>query len=172
MRTWGNVLISHIVLVIPMSYPCHYTNLCPHLLQKGTDTHTHTHAHTHTHTPLMYKQKHSVTPEWEEVYERGRRKIVERQRDLHPHCSTDAAETDTLFMLFSCECEIWNKNKAHMVSSELWDTVILSTHTALMTEADSLWSLTHWVTLTSCFMFRIRNDQDIKVIKALKTDSA
>ncbi len=135
-------------------------------------THTHTHTHTPTHTPLMYKQKHSVMPEWEEVYERGRRKIVERQRDLHPHCSTDAAETDTLFMLFSCVCEIWNKNKAHMVSSELWDTVILSTHTALMTEADSLWSLTHWVTLTSCFMFRIRNDQDIKVVKALKTDSA
>ncbi len=71
-----------------------------------THTHTHTHKHTHTHTPLMYKQKHSVTPEWEEVYERGRRKIVERQRDLHPHCSTDAAETDTLFMLFSCD--VWD----------------------------------------------------------------
>ncbi len=28
--TWGNVLIRHLLLVIPMSYPCHYTNLCPH----------------------------------------------------------------------------------------------------------------------------------------------
>ncbi len=25
-----NVLINHLFLVIPMSYPCHYTNLCPH----------------------------------------------------------------------------------------------------------------------------------------------
>ncbi len=41
-----NVLINHL-LVIPMSYPCHYTNLCPH------KPHKHTHIkHTHiTHTP-------------------------------------------------------------------------------------------------------------------------
>ncbi len=25
-----NVLINHLLLVIPMLYPCHYTNLCPH----------------------------------------------------------------------------------------------------------------------------------------------
>ncbi len=36
-----NVLINHLLLVIPMSYPCHYTNLCPHK--------PHKHAHTHTH---------------------------------------------------------------------------------------------------------------------------
>ncbi len=35
-----NVLINHLLLVIPMSYPCHYTNLCPHK--------PHKHAHTHT----------------------------------------------------------------------------------------------------------------------------
>ncbi len=34
-----NVLINPFFLVIPMSYPCNYTNLCPHK-----------HAHTHTHT--------------------------------------------------------------------------------------------------------------------------
>ncbi len=39
-----NVLINHLLLVIPMSYPCHYTNLCPHK--------PHKHAHTHTHTAL------------------------------------------------------------------------------------------------------------------------
>ncbi len=37
-----NVLINHLLLVIPVSYPCHYTNLCPHK--------PHKHAHTHTHT--------------------------------------------------------------------------------------------------------------------------
>ncbi len=41
-----NVLINHLLLVIPMSYPCHYTNLCPHKPHK----HAHTHTHTHTHT--------------------------------------------------------------------------------------------------------------------------
>ncbi len=36
-----NVLINHLLLVIPMSYPCHYTNLCPHKPHKHTHTHTH-----------------------------------------------------------------------------------------------------------------------------------
>jgi len=36
-----NVLINHLLVVIPMSYPCHYTNLCPHK--------PHKHAHTHIH---------------------------------------------------------------------------------------------------------------------------
>ncbi len=43
-----NVLINHLLLVIPMSYPWHYTNLCPHKPHKHA--HTHTHARTHTHT--------------------------------------------------------------------------------------------------------------------------
>ncbi len=41
-----NVLINHLLLVIPVSYPCHYTNLCPHK--------PHKHAHTHTHTHKYY----------------------------------------------------------------------------------------------------------------------
>ncbi len=45
-----NVLINHLLLVIPMSYPCHYTNLCPHKPHKHAHTHTHTHTHMHTHT--------------------------------------------------------------------------------------------------------------------------
>ncbi len=39
-----NVLINHLPIVIPVSYPCHYTNLCPH------KPHKHTHTHTHIHT--------------------------------------------------------------------------------------------------------------------------
>ncbi len=46
-----NVLINHLLLVIPMSYPCHYTNLCPHKPHK----HAHTHTHTHTHTHILIK---------------------------------------------------------------------------------------------------------------------
>ncbi len=41
-----NVLINHLLLVIPMSYPCHYTNLCPHKPHKHAHTHTHTHWET------------------------------------------------------------------------------------------------------------------------------
>ncbi len=44
-----NVLINHLLLVIPMSYPCHYTNLCPH------KPHKHAHTHTHTHTQAAIK---------------------------------------------------------------------------------------------------------------------
>ncbi len=53
---WVNVLISHLLLVIPMSYPCHYTNLCPHVTNTHTHTHTHTHTCTraHTHTQTLY----------------------------------------------------------------------------------------------------------------------
>ncbi len=50
MGTWVNVLISHLLLVIPMSYPYHYTNLCPHMSQKRTRAHT----HTHTHILVLY----------------------------------------------------------------------------------------------------------------------
>ncbi len=42
-----NVLINHLLLVIPMLYPCHYTNLCPHKPHKHAPPHTHTHTHTH-----------------------------------------------------------------------------------------------------------------------------
>ncbi len=54
-----NVLINHLLLVIPMSYPCHYTNLCPHKPHK----HAHTHTHTHTHT----MQPHSLSVSIAEV---------------------------------------------------------------------------------------------------------
>ncbi len=44
-----NVLINHLLLIIPMSYLCHYTNLCPHKPHKHAHTHTHTHRHRHRH---------------------------------------------------------------------------------------------------------------------------
>ncbi len=43
----GSVLIKHLQIVIPLSYPCYYTNLCPHKPHKPAHTHTHTHTHTH-----------------------------------------------------------------------------------------------------------------------------
>ncbi len=61
-----NVLINHLLLVIPMSYPCHYTNLCPHKPHKHAHTHTHTHReHTpgavlHPSTTLKYKHRSSL----------------------------------------------------------------------------------------------------------------
>ncbi len=39
----GSVLINHLHIVIPLSYPCYYTNLCPHKPHKPAHTHTHTH---------------------------------------------------------------------------------------------------------------------------------
>ncbi len=64
----GSVLINHLHIVIPLSYPCHYTNLCPHKPHKPAHTHTHTHnTHTHTHhthtthhTPHTHTLSHSV----------------------------------------------------------------------------------------------------------------
>ncbi len=49
-----NVLINHLLLVIPMSYPCHYTNLCPHK--------PHKHAHTHTHTHMLVFMVYGDSP--------------------------------------------------------------------------------------------------------------
>ncbi len=62
-----NVLINHLLLVIPMSYPCHYTNLCSHKPHKHahthtqTQTHTHTNTHTHTHTHHTHTHTHTHT---------------------------------------------------------------------------------------------------------------
>ncbi len=59
------VLINHLLLVIPMSYPCHYTNLCPHKPHKHahtTHTHTHTHSHTHTHTHMLVFMVYGDSP--------------------------------------------------------------------------------------------------------------
>ncbi len=66
-----NVLINHLLLVIPMSYPCYYTNLCPHKPHKHahtythththTNTHTHVHTHVHTHTHLQERFRHSLS---------------------------------------------------------------------------------------------------------------
>ncbi len=56
-----NVLVNHLLLVIPMSYPCHYTNLCPHKPHKHAHTHTHTHTHTlHLRSSLMYSVQLTV----------------------------------------------------------------------------------------------------------------
>ncbi len=46
-----NVLINHLLLVIPMSYPCHYTNLCPHKPHKHAQTYIHTYIHTYSAQP-------------------------------------------------------------------------------------------------------------------------
>ncbi len=60
-----NVLINHLLLVIPMLYPCHYTNLCPHK--------PHKHAHTHnTRTHMIYMKENGVEccfgPLWFSLY--------------------------------------------------------------------------------------------------------
>ncbi len=61
-----NVHINHLLLVIPMSYPCHYTNLCPHKPHKHAHvSHTHTSSHTHrshtrlSHTHLSHTHTHT-----------------------------------------------------------------------------------------------------------------
>ncbi len=55
-----NVLINHLLLVISMSYPCHYTNLCTHKLHEHARTHTHTHMHTYAHTHTTHTHTHTL----------------------------------------------------------------------------------------------------------------
>ncbi len=55
-----NVLINHLLLVIPMLYPCHYTNLCPHKPHKHAHTHTHTHTHSNNHTDDLISPQSTV----------------------------------------------------------------------------------------------------------------
>ncbi len=80
-----NVLINHLLLVIPMSYPCNYTNLCPHKPHKHahrqTDTQTHTHRHTHTQT-------HTDTHAWTQTQAHTR-----RHTDTHTHTHTPCCLT-------------------------------------------------------------------------------
>ncbi len=55
----GSVLIKHLQIVIPLSYPCYYTNLCPHKPHKPT--HTHTHAHTHIIKGIVLPEMNILT---------------------------------------------------------------------------------------------------------------
>ncbi len=89
-----NVLINHLLLVIPMSYPCHYTNLCPHKPHKlpthTHTTHTHTH-HTHTHTPHHTHTHHT---------DRQTDRHTHTHRQTHAHTQTDTHTTHTQQILF------------------------------------------------------------------------
>ncbi len=80
MGTWGNVLISHLLLVIPMSYPCHYTNLCPHLSQK--------HAHIHTHTQI-HKKIYNSYRHWHLLYNEDYNFWFRCQNKDHTHTHTN-----------------------------------------------------------------------------------
>ncbi len=62
----GSVLINHLHIVIPLSYPCYYTNLCPHkpLNRPHTPPHTHTHTHTHTINVNVWIKCFKVAKTW------------------------------------------------------------------------------------------------------------
>ncbi len=76
MGTWENVFMNHLLLVIPMLYPCHYTNLCPQKSQK---------VHTHTHTEREREEREERgMGRWERrERRRGRREgeRAERERE-------------------------------------------------------------------------------------------
>ncbi len=78
-----NVLINHLLRVIPMSYPCHYTNLCPHKPHKHAHTHTHSHTHTHTHTHThSHTRAHTHTHTQSGVKTRGNSECLDRGQIL------------------------------------------------------------------------------------------
>ncbi len=55
----GSVLIKHLQIVIPLSYPC-YIQIC--VLINHINPHTHTHTqHTHTHTHHTHTHFHTHT---------------------------------------------------------------------------------------------------------------
>ncbi len=62
-KLWGHWKCPHLLLVMPMSYPCHYTNLCPH------KPHKHAHTHTHTHErEFKYSNSFKLTVKWKRVW--------------------------------------------------------------------------------------------------------
>ncbi len=118
-----NVLINHLLLVIPMSYPCHYTNLCPHKPHKHAHTHTHTHAHTRTHAHT-HTRTHART-------------------HAHTHTRTHAhthrhTQTHTDTYIFEI---IYNKtgdmNKVHRLGDSRW---LYLTVEQYLDKAPCLWS--------------------------------
>ncbi len=96
-----NVLINHLLLVIAVSYPCYYTNLCPHKPHKHAHTHTHTphtphtHTHTHTHTPDLSSKSGSPSSERINVH-----LLVARGNDTSPEISRVFSHTISHFTSF------------------------------------------------------------------------
>ncbi len=74
--------INHLLLVIPVSYLCHYTNLCPHKPHK----HAHTHTHTHTHTTHTHPHPHTHTHTHTHIYiHTHKERIIETVSLSPPH---------------------------------------------------------------------------------------
>ncbi len=103
-----NVLINHLLLVIPVSYPCHYTNLCLHKPHKHAHTHTHTHTQKHTYmlvpsTYLLY-----LIHDWNTLF-----KIVFKIRIRNERHHTNAKYLNVIFGMkwdtWTCFYEIHTK---------------------------------------------------------------
>ncbi len=93
-----NILINHLLLVIPMSYPCHYTNLCPHKPHKHAHTHTHSYSHTHTHTDT---QTHTHTHVWSLVVSKVNllSQYIRTFRDEHTFKQTEQEGSGCMFII-------------------------------------------------------------------------
>ncbi len=76
-----NVLINHLLLVIPMSYPCQYKNLCPHKPHKHAHTHTHTHTHTHIYIYIYIYIYILLYIQW-----RAKQEIIIRNLNIYSKC--------------------------------------------------------------------------------------
>ncbi len=106
-----NVLINHLLLVIPMSYPCHYTNLCPHKPHK----HAHTHTHTHIHLLVTGPKINSIIPLFSVInsnnaWEHNMDTFVMRRKKVYTFCcqQTEAFQKRILPTTF---CKIISKEK-------------------------------------------------------------
>ncbi len=133
-----NVLINHLLLVIPMSYPCHYTNLCPHK--------PHKHAHTHTHTHTWSSGQPTLQRSGEQLRVRCLRVSPQvgnnsyRSRDSNPQPRVTSLTLSPLEPRLTpefCACTFTNSQSISILYA--WDTV---SHNALCTTWPSISSLT------------------------------
>ncbi len=152
-----NVLINHLLLVIPMSYLCHYTNLCPHKPHKHAHTHTHTHthsltlSHTHTHT-------HSHTLTHTHTHARTRTHTHAHTRAHTPHTTThtQCVFIYTMFVIRVCVLQWSLFTLLWVVLLLLMDSMKLKFLTSSPAKnfwkPDSRWSNTQKPDCTTCFM--------------------
>ncbi len=111
-----NVLINHLLLVIPMSYPCHYTNLCPHKPHK----HAHTHTHTHSLHNYLLMSKY-LNKQKAQCYTATHLSFSSLRFSFSPSESSFTPESCRLLLLrsrsFRLESELRTEAKAEQLSS-------------------------------------------------------
>ncbi len=131
-----NDLINHLLLVIPMSYPCHYKNVCPHKPHKHAHTHTHTHKATarlrqHMSTKLsfpsrLHQQMHTKARRNDSLEEYPHKRVLFPNQQVCDFFNPKYCSVPSPYRLKCINCTYYGLNSAFKVNILKFKTSVCS----------------------------------------------